>query len=154
MQFTVPSSNFSAACSMAFFRPPITVTSELTGSLHAVQVWEILPSANSARISDDTMLSFSFKKSEEHMLGTLDLTKQAAMAVSQEFPCTHEDSDGADNRKRMFEFRCSGEGRCVIKYEVAEKLNMGGSSCHPFDTCALMIRIPIEKTHIGTDNFG
>jgi len=113
MQFTVPSSKSNAPCSMVFFRPPMTATSELTGHLHSIQVWEI---HSSARPLDSNTLSF--KKNEERMIGNLDLTKQAAMAVSQEFACT-------DGGEKMFEFRCAEGKPCGIKYEVGQKRNMG-----------------------------
>lgn len=138
MQFTIPAStgNFSGVCSMAFFRPPITVTSELTGSLDAVEVWEI-PSSGYSLDSD----IISFTKDKERLLGALDLTKQAAMAVSQPFTCVTE-------TKRMFEFRCAAGKACVIKYKLAEKLNinMGGfaSSFYFGRLCSPIMLSPVQ----------
>ncbi|THH18314.1 hypothetical protein EW146_g2631 [Bondarzewia mesenterica] len=115
MRFTVPTGvNASAACSMAFFRPPITVTSELAGrGLKAVQLFELFPS--SANEDIDIIV---VEEDKARRIATLDLTRQAAMATSEEFAC-------AEGEKRVFEVRC-GEGYpCVIRYKDTKLLNIG-----------------------------
>ncbi|KAI0060027.1 hypothetical protein BV25DRAFT_1993281 [Artomyces pyxidatus] len=110
MQFPVPAGE-SAMCALAFFRPPIAVTSTLTGALKAVEVWEVPAGGAEA---------FSFSAADEKLVATLDLTRQAAMATSKEFEC----GSGAD---RTFEVRCPKAASCDIQYSatVAENSRIG-----------------------------
>ena len=130
MQFTVPAGNASAPCAIAFFRPPLTVTSELTGALAAVEVWDVPAAALSSSPSSsapgtspgtndgggDTPLSLA--RAQEHMVATLDLTRQAALATSGEFAC-------AVGERRVFEVRCPAGKACVVQYTDKPKLNIG-----------------------------
>ncbi|KAI0060047.1 hypothetical protein BV25DRAFT_1918160 [Artomyces pyxidatus] len=110
MEFPVPSGNASA-CSIAFFRPPIAVTSTLSGALKAVEVWEVPAPAVDA---------FAFRVEDEKLIATLDLTRQAAMAASKEFDC----GGSAD---RTFEIRCPNGASCEIQYSavIAENSRIG-----------------------------
>lgn len=130
MQFTVPDGNASAPCAIAFFRPPLTVTSELTGALAAVEVWDVpaaalssspsssAPGAGAGADGDDGDAPLSLARAQERMVATLDLTRQAALATSGEFACEA-------GERRMFEVRCPAGKACVVKYTDKPKLNIG-----------------------------
>lgn len=100
---------------MVFFRPTIEITSDLRGHLDAVEVWEIHTSSAQQLVAD----SLSLRKESEHLVTTLDLTKQHAMAISKdEFSC-------GDGPKRLFEFRCPSGKKCIVKFPVRGKVRTG-----------------------------
>ena len=110
MTFTVPEGNGSV-CELTFARPPITVTSSLTGLLKAVEVWEI-PS-DSLRVDFDRM---SYVKDAEILVATLDLTKQAALVRSKKvFACS-------TGEEKVFEIRCAG---CGVQYTATSGTRIG-----------------------------
>ena len=128
MQFTVPDGNASAPCALAFFRPPLTVTSELTGALAAVEVWDVPAAALSSSPSSSAPgagadggngdAPLSLARAQERKVATLDLTRQAALATSGEFACVA-------GERRVFEVRCPAGKACVVQYTDKPKLNIG-----------------------------
>ncbi|KAI0258112.1 hypothetical protein BC834DRAFT_913321 [Gloeopeniophorella convolvens] len=103
LQFAVPD-GYSPTCSLAFYRPPITVTSELFGALKDVEVWEV-PEAALATHGP----RIEYADAEEALLVMLDLTKQTQLMTTREFPCK--------GREQMaFEIRCPKEAGCSIQY--------------------------------------
>ncbi|KAI0265028.1 hypothetical protein BC834DRAFT_1041893 [Gloeopeniophorella convolvens] len=114
LQFAVPDGS-SPTCSLAFYRPPITVTSEMFGALKDVEVWEV-PEAASATQGP----RIEYADADETLLATLDLTKQAQLMTTRTFPCL--------GRAHMaFEIRCPKESGCNIQYTatVAQNSRIG-----------------------------
>jgi len=110
MTFTVPEGNGSV-CELTFARPPITMTSSLTGALKAVEVWE-LPS-DTLKVDFDRV---SYVRAEETLVTTLDLTKQAALVGSRNvFAC-------GTGEERVFEIRCAA---CGVQYTATSGRRIG-----------------------------